>query len=79
MKSWTKTLRVLRQLVHRLDEHTRLSDQALSSRMLRGSLLPRHWQAQVYWRASGELCPENIEYYLCELFAAYHELELELR
>ena len=78
MKSWTKTLRVLRQLVHRLDDRTRLSDQALGSRMLRDSLLPQHRQARVCWRASGERCPEKTEYYLCELFATYHELELEM-
>ena len=78
MKSWTETVRALRQLVHRLDDHTRLSDQALSSRLLRDSLLPRHWQARVYWRISGELYPDKIEYYLCDLFATYHELELEM-
>ena len=42
MKSWTKTMRMLRQLVHRLDDRTLLSDQLLGSRMLRDSLLPRH-------------------------------------
>ena len=78
MKSWTKTMRMLRQLVHRLDERTLLSDQLLGSRMLRDSLLPWHWQARVYWRTNGELCPDKIEYYLCDLFATYHELELEM-
>ena len=78
MKSWTKTIRMLRQLVQRLDDRTRLSDQLLGSRMLRDSVLPRHWQARVYWRTNGELCPDKVEYYLCDLFATYHELELEM-
>ena len=39
--------------------------------------MPRHWQARVYWRAAGELCPEKIEYDLFDLFSTYHELELE--
>ena len=70
MKSWTKTIRMLRQLVHRIDDCTHLSEQLLGGRMLRDSLLPRHWQARVYWRTAGELCPENIEYYLCGVFPA---------
>ena len=78
MKSWTKTVRVLRQLVHWLDDRTRFSDQVLGSRALRDSLLPQHWQARVYWRASGELCADKTEYYLCELFATYRDLELEM-
>ena len=69
MRSWIKTIRMLRQVVHRLDDCTQVSEQLLGSRMLRDSFLPRHWQARVYWRAAGELCPEKIEYYVCDLFS----------
>ena len=78
MRSWTKTIRMLRQLAHRLDERTLLSDQLLGSRMLRDSFLPRHWQARVYWRTDRKLFPDKIEYHLSDLVSTYHDLEDEM-
>ena len=77
MPDWTWALRMLRRLVHQIDECTRINDRYLASRMLRDSRLPAHWQARVFWRADGEFCPEQIEHHLCQMFGLYHEMEIE--
>ena len=80
MHDRTWALRKIRKLVHQLDENTGISDRHLASRMMRGSLVPRQLQGQVFRRSSrafNDKGPDVIEHHLCVMFATYHELERE--